>query len=43
MHAELLRIWAATQKTVVFVTHDVAEAVALADRMGHDPGPIGPP
>ncbi|MBI3710134.1 MAG: ABC transporter ATP-binding protein [Proteobacteria bacterium] len=34
MHAELLRIWSATSKTVVFVTHDVAEAVILADRIG---------
>jgi NitT/TauT family transport system ATP-binding protein len=34
MHAELLRIWSATQKTVVFVTHDVAEALTLADRVG---------
>ena len=34
MHAELLRIWAATKKTVVFVTHDVAEAITLADRVG---------
>ena len=34
MHVELLRIWSATEKTVVFVTHDVAEAVTLADRVG---------
>jgi NitT/TauT family transport system ATP-binding protein len=34
MHAELLRIWSTTQKTVVFVTHDVAEALTLADRVG---------
>ena len=34
MHVELLRIWQATGTTIVFVTHDVAEAVILADRIG---------
>ena len=34
MHAELLRIWEATGKTIVFVTHDVGEALILADRIG---------
>jgi len=34
MHAELLRIWAATGTTIVFVTHDVGEAIVLADRIG---------
>ncbi len=33
MQEELLTIWRATNKTVVFVTHDVAEAVFLADRI----------
>jgi NitT/TauT family transport system ATP-binding protein len=33
MQEELLAIWRATRKTVVFVTHDVAEAVFLADRI----------
>ena len=31
MQEELLAIWRKTRKTVVFVTHDVAEAVYLAD------------
>jgi NitT/TauT family transport system ATP-binding protein len=34
MHAVLLAIWQRTQKTVVFVTHDIAEAILLADRIG---------
>jgi NitT/TauT family transport system ATP-binding protein len=34
MHAELLRLWAATGTTIVFVTHDVSEAIVLADRIG---------
>ena len=33
MQAELLRIWEASRKTVVFVTHDLAEAVTLANRV----------
>lgn len=33
MGAELLRIWAATRKTVVFVTHSLQEAVYLADEV----------
>lgn len=33
MQEELLTIWRATRKTVVFVTHDVAEAVFLADKI----------
>ena len=33
MHAELLRIWENTGTTIVFVTHDIAEAISLADRI----------
>ena len=43
LHDELLEIWSQTRKTVLFVTHDVEEAVKLADRivvMGGPPGHV---
>jgi NitT/TauT family transport system ATP-binding protein len=33
MHEELLNLWSNTQAAVLFVTHDLEEAVALADRV----------
>jgi NitT/TauT family transport system ATP-binding protein len=33
LHAELESIWTATRKTILFVTHNVREAVALGDRV----------
>ena len=33
LHGELTEIWRATNKTVVFVTHNVREAVRLGDRV----------
>jgi NitT/TauT family transport system ATP-binding protein len=43
LRAELIRIWQQERKTVLFVTHDVEEAVQLADRvvvMGKRPSRI---
>lgn len=43
MNVELLRIWQVSQKTVAFVTHDIAEAIFLSDRvvlMARRPGRI---
>jgi ABC-type nitrate/sulfonate/bicarbonate transport system ATPase subunit len=33
MRADLIRIWEAERKTIAFVTHDIDEAVQLADRI----------
>ncbi len=33
MHEELQRIWTRTGKTIIFVTHNVSEAVRLGDRV----------
>lgn len=43
LHSELQQIWESTKKTIVFVTHNVEEAVLLADRvivMSANPGRI---
>jgi NitT/TauT family transport system ATP-binding protein len=43
MQIEVLRIWARTKKTVIFVTHQIEEAVLLSDRvllMSRRPGRI---
>lgn len=40
---ELLKIWGQKRQTIIFITHDLVEAVALADRvvvMTHRPGKI---
>jgi NitT/TauT family transport system ATP-binding protein len=43
MQAELLRVWRETRKTVLFVTHQINEAVYLADQVlvfGARPGSV---
>jgi NitT/TauT family transport system ATP-binding protein len=43
MRADLVRIWRSEKKTILFVTHDIEEAVQLADRvlvMSRRPGTI---
>jgi NitT/TauT family transport system ATP-binding protein len=40
MQGELVRIWKETNKTVIFVTHDIHEAILLGERIGiMAPGP----
>ena len=34
MQEELMRIWSVSRKTVLFITHDIGEAIWLADRIG---------
>jgi NitT/TauT family transport system ATP-binding protein len=46
MENELLDLWSAERKSVVFITHDLEEAIALSDRVvvlsaGPDTHPIG--
>jgi len=46
MENELLELWSADRKSVVFITHDLEEAIALADRVvvlsaGPEARPIG--
>lgn len=33
LQAEVLKLWQTTRKTILFVTHDLAEAITLADRV----------
>src|SRR5438046_5442251 len=33
MQLELLKIWSQTRKTALFITHDIKEAIYLADRV----------
>ncbi|MBN9427194.1 MAG: ABC transporter ATP-binding protein [Burkholderiales bacterium] len=33
LHGDLLRLWSLKRKTILFVTHDIAEAIALGDRV----------
>jgi NitT/TauT family transport system ATP-binding protein len=33
MHDELLRLWERTRQTIIFITHDLEEAILLSDRV----------
>jgi NitT/TauT family transport system ATP-binding protein len=33
LHEDLLRIWSRTNETIIFVTHNISEAVYLSDRI----------
>ena len=37
LQADLLRLWNLKRKTIIFVTHDITEAIALGDRAGAQP------
>src|SRR5204863_5130430 len=46
MENELLELWSANRKSVVFITHDLEEAISLSDRVvvlsaGPEAHPIG--
>ena len=43
LHSQLIELWQETKKTIVFVTHNIREAVKLSDRIivfGSNPGRI---
>ncbi|MGP3779038.1 ABC transporter ATP-binding protein [Halanaerobium saccharolyticum] len=43
LHRQLIKLWQDTEKTIVFVTHNIREAVKLSDRIivfGSNPGRI---
>lgn len=43
LHSELLRIWQESKKTILFITHDIEEAVLLSDKVilfGYSPNNI---
>src|SRR5262245_66133709 len=33
LHHDLLELWSSRKKTIIFVTHDITEAIALSDRV----------